>query len=48
MSFEYNGKIYKIINDRSPYNIAVETNDNIKLFFEVKFTRKEFGNKVSF
>ena len=46
--FEYNGKKYYITQDYSHYDILVETNDNNKLYIEVKSTKAKFGNKIPF
>ena len=46
--FEYNGKKYYLTQDYSHYDILVETNDNNKLYIEVKSTKAKFGNKIPF
>ncbi|OUM58403.1 hypothetical protein PIROE2DRAFT_16332 [Piromyces sp. E2] len=45
---EYNNKEYRIIQDGAHHDIVVETNDNRKIYIEVKSTRYSFGNKVPF
>ena len=45
---EYNGNKYNIIQDNSHYDIIVETDDNNKIYIEVKSTKNKFSKKVPF